>query len=243
MSDAPVTFYTKTIEAGQAGFSVLVAQLVIEAELGAAHAHRTGLYDATTEANVKALYLAHKHDETDTIWDSWAWETFAPIVMQHKPWIAMTAHQHAIDRCVGVGPKAAQVAMTIYANYRMNVHYAEVRPEPVCIVEAAAEIIETDCSGFADDCHKLAGGQDPSGTNYDGQGYTGDEWANGTAVSLGSLALGDLVFYNNGSSGYQPGHVAIYVGKGMVVSNGRYPCDYLPTALPGLSIMGARRYG
>ena len=217
-------------------------QLVIEAELGAAHANRTGRYDPATVANVQALYTKHKHVSPPTFWGSWAWETFNATISAHKAWVDMTAHQHAIDRCVGVGPKAAQVALTIYANYRMNVHYAEVRPEPVCIVEAAAEIIETDCSGFADGCHELAGGQDPSGTNYDGQGYTGDEWANGTAVSIDSLLPGDLVFYNNGSSGFQPGHVAVYVGKGMVVSNGQDPMQYLPTALPGLTIMGARRY-
>jgi cell wall-associated NlpC family hydrolase len=48
-------------------------------------------------------------------------------------------------------------------------------------------------------------------------GYTGTQTRNGRRISKPSL-VGDLVFY--GGSYSVPGHVAIYIGNGLVVSHG-----------------------
>ncbi|MGI8751081.1 MAG: LysM peptidoglycan-binding domain-containing protein [Acidimicrobiales bacterium] len=50
--------------------------------------------------------------------------------------------------------------------------------------------------------------------------YTVSQYSSTTPVSGSQLSSGDLVFYNTGS-GAQPGHVAIYVGAGKVVSANR----------------------
>lgn len=50
--------------------------------------------------------------------------------------------------------------------------------------------------------------------------YTVTQYNATSPVSGSRLSSGDLVFYNTGS-GAQPGHVAIYVGAGKVVSANR----------------------
>lgn len=85
-----------------------------------------------------------------------------------------------------------------------------------------------DCSSFATWCYWAAGGPDPNGLNYNGQGYTGTQIAHG--VECPSPRPGDLVFY--GPSHSLINHVAVYVGNGNVVSHGQesgpslYPMDY-----------------
>ena len=244
---APVTFYRKIIETGEAGFSVLVMQLALQHFLGAeAHNQLTAVYDQETVDDVETFYVSRKHNTGAGKWDDWSWDTVASVVEQHPTWVTMTGAQKTIDGAASVGQKIALVAYEVYQRYRMNVHYAEVRPIPVCIAQAACKIITTDCSGFATDCYKIGGGPDPNGLNWDGQGYTGDEWDHGVEVALADLDPGDLVFYTDGSA--PTTHVAVYyglvAGEQYVVSNGEYPMQFLPVALAGsgLSIVGARRY-
>ena len=92
-----------------------------------------------------------------------------------------------------------------------------------------------DCSSFATWCYWAAGGPDPNGLNYNGQGYTGTQIAHG--VECPNPRPGDLVFY--GPSHSSINHVAVYVGNGNVVSHGQetgpslYRMDYSRGSLGG----------
>ena len=74
-----------------------------------------------------------------------------------------------------------------------------------------------DCSGFATWVYYAAGMADPNGAGYNGTGYTGTLWSHGSGGGKGPKP-GDLVFFGNPKS--SSGHVAIYIGGGMVVSQG-----------------------
>jgi hypothetical protein len=81
-----------------------------------------------------------------------------------------------------------------------------------------------DCSSFVTWClWDALGGKGPdivNGADWK-QGYTGTQVNHGKRVSLDQIRRGDLVFY--GGSGGIPGHVAMYVGDGKVVSHGSDP--------------------
>jgi NlpC/P60 family len=99
---------------------------------------------------------------------------------------------------------------------------------------------DTDCSAFATWCYKSAGARDPNGLNYSWIGWTGSMVKHGQKVSLDSLNVGDLVFY--GGSGGSPGHVAVYVGNGRVVSHGSEPGPLLLSTRYRSDILFAKRY-
>lgn len=63
-----------------------------------------------------------------------------------------------------------------------------------------------------------------NGLGWDG-GHTGSQVQNGRKVSLDNLRIGDLVFY--GDEGWRPGHVAIYIGQGLVGSFGSEPGPFI----------------
>jgi peptidoglycan endopeptidase LytE len=74
-----------------------------------------------------------------------------------------------------------------------------------------------DCSEFVSWCYWNAGvKQDPSGNDWN-DAYTRDMWENGEEVSLFDAKPGDLVFYDSSDT---PSHVAMYIGKGEVLSKG-----------------------
>lgn len=94
-----------------------------------------------------------------------------------------------------------------------------------------------DCSAFATWCYYTAGAPDPNGRKYDGFGYTGTLFPNGTHVV--TPQPGDLVFYGGGAV---PEHVTIAVGNGLVVSHGSEPGPLLlPQRYRGDEI-GVRSY-
>jgi cell wall-associated NlpC family hydrolase len=66
-----------------------------------------------------------------------------------------------------------------------------------------------DCSAFVEAVYKNSGLPSPGTTTY-------QQIARGRSVSMNDLQPGDLVFFNYGSETW-PGHVAMYVGGGMVV--------------------------
>ncbi len=85
-----------------------------------------------------------------------------------------------------------------------------------------------DCSSFATWCYWAAGAPDPNGLGYNGSGFTGTQVEHGRVTA--NPRPGDLVFY--GGTSAVPGHVAVYVGNGRVISHGQesgpmlYPIDY-----------------
>jgi hypothetical protein len=76
---------------------------------------------------------------------------------------------------------------------------------------------QTDCSGMYTWCFWVRGYRDPNGLDYRWVGYTGTLIGQGHRVTAPDI--GDAVFYGRNSAG-DPTHVAMYVGKGMVLSHG-----------------------
>lgn len=76
-----------------------------------------------------------------------------------------------------------------------------------------------DCSGFCIACYKAAQLPDPSGNNYNGNGFTGDMITNCTKVSQGDAQPGDFCFFGPSTSATV--HVNMYVGNGQSISMGR----------------------
>jgi cell wall-associated NlpC family hydrolase len=89
---------------------------------------------------------------------------------------------------------------------RTGGYYAQVRPYQMDV--PARTPLTNDCSGSIHHLYRLAGGPDPSGRGFDGQGYTGTMQDRGSRHELGSpLKAGDCVFY-----GDQGGGIAAHVG-------------------------------
>ena len=106
-------------------------------------------------------------------------------------------------------------------NHRSGIHYRQTRP----IRRYGHALPQTlDCSGFATECYRKAGVEDPNRLGYNGQGFTGTLAAHGRSVSLAGAKPGDLVFYGGG---YPYHHVAVYVGYGRVISHGSEGGPYL----------------
>ena len=92
-----------------------------------------------------------------------------------------------------------------------------------------------DCSAFYTVCSYAGGAPDPNARGYDHQGYTGTLMSTGHRVnSVNELKPGDAIFYGYTTSSSPafpygaPTHVAMYVGKGDVLSMGHYPMTYVP---------------
>lgn len=79
----------------------------------------------------------------------------------------------------------------------------------------------TDCSGFVTWCYKSAGAPDPNAQGYNGYGYTGTLWTNGTRTSKEFLKPGDLIFYGRPMAFGGGAHVTLYVGGGKCASHGQ----------------------
>lgn len=108
-----------------------------------------------------------------------------------------------------------------YAN-RSRIHYVQVRPMVWhhFHVRHADQLYAEDCSSFATWCFFAAGAQDPNGFSYNGAGNTSSLRAHGKRTNF--PRPGDLAHYAD------PDHVAIYIGNGMVISNGHYPMGLYP---------------
>ncbi|MBO0693317.1 MAG: LysM peptidoglycan-binding domain-containing protein [Acidimicrobiaceae bacterium] len=68
-----------------------------------------------------------------------------------------------------------------------------------------------DCSGLVQFAWASAGVSIPH--------YSVSQWDSTTRISEDQLQPGDIVFYNNGQGGPQPGHEALYIGNGQVVAS------------------------
>lgn len=241
-----IPFYRPVLRAGNGGYGVHALQLEMHSQLGT-HATNTksGAYDNPTKVDVQAFYVSHNHVESADLWDFWGWDTVAPQVI-HQPAVLTLlaeayAYAHPPAPVTNLRARVVQAALFGY-DHRLNIHYAQVRPYPSSLALAVHQIIYTDCSGFDIDCYRMAGAPDPNGTNYNGSGFTGTLFNRGHAVTLAQLQPGDLTFYGDQGGGV-PSHTAVYIGGGMVVSNGRYPMDKTGTLLGGaLSWRGGRSY-
>jgi hypothetical protein len=101
----------------------------------------------------------------------------------------------------------------------------------------------SDCSSFATLVYKDAGAPDPNyldqpGRSYDGYGYTGTLWPNGTPCDP---KPGALAFYG-GSSGNDTTHVAVCDTATSVVSFGSTPITRYTTVAYRGDYRGCRSY-
>jgi hypothetical protein len=127
-------------------------------------------------------------------------------------------------------------AARYFASIEPRVHYTESAAR-MTIVRAHLHPpiygdIWEDCSSFATGCYYIAGAPNPNGYpdyNPADTMYTGTLGEHGRVVSLSEAQPGDLVLYG---WGHPWKHVAIYIGKGLVISHGReagpvdVPIDY-----------------
>jgi cell wall-associated NlpC family hydrolase len=103
-----------------------------------------------------------------------------------------------------------------------------------------SEKVEIDCSAFVTLVYKLAGAPDPNGSGYDGSGFTGTLWANGTRTN--QPRPGDLAFYGDPNS--TASHVNLYIGNGMSINMGPSAgLSQLATKSVRSDFLGYRTYG
>jgi peptidoglycan hydrolase-like protein with peptidoglycan-binding domain len=113
-------------------------------------------------------------------------------------------------------------------NNRGQMHYSQERPMDL-MNDLYHLPVWNDCSEFATKAYKFAGAKDPNGNGYNGYGFTGTLAQHGRVVDLVHAQIGDLVLYGHAPSF---SHVAIYIGKGRVISHGSeggpflLPIDY-----------------
>lgn len=130
--------------------------------------------------------------------------------------------------------KIIAAALALYA-IRDRVHYTQSSRRMQIVKQklrppfATPRDIYEDCSSSVTGLYFVAGAADPNGRGYDGLGYTGTLSGHGRVVRLEEARPGDLVFYG---PGWPWGHVALYLGKGRVLSHGSergpflLPIDY-----------------
>lgn len=100
-----------------------------------------------------------------------------------------------------------------------QIHYQQLRPMDG-IGQPKKLPLQTDCSGFVTLCYKWAGGPDPNGAKFCGQGYTGTMLQACKHIARTAAQPGDLVIW-----GPPPGnHVAMVIEAGadpLLVSHGQ----------------------
>lgn len=132
------------------------------------------------------------------------------------------------------------VAQTAYWYYgrRYEIRYSQSRPiTPIYYgIRPPATPDYLDCSGLAATCYWVNGVSSYlGGENSQGWGNTWSLAKRGKSISIVDLRPGDFVFYYPSCS-----HMAVYVGDGRVVSNGRYPMGLYPVTYA--PIWGCRSY-
>ena len=94
----------------------------------------------------------------------------------------------------------AAVRARVVANARWGIaheseiHYDEVRPIGG-LTEPRLLPLDTDCSGFVTLCYSWAGGPDPNGNGFSGDGYTGTMLATCRPIARDEAQPGDLVVW------------------------------------------------
>lgn len=100
--------------------------------------------------------------------------------------------------------------------------YVQARPYQADV--PARTPLRNDCSGSIHHLFKLAGGPDPSGRGFDGQGYTGTMQDRGRRLELEAapLAAGDCVFYGDQGGGIAA-HVVMMLDASRLFTFGSTP--------------------
>ena len=234
---------TQTIEfpelkAGHRGPDVKALQLALKHALGN-HSKNVanGVYGTGTIADVARFKRAHKLTPVDgktagkRLWAELSKKNLTPAVRALLVTAAARMHNPMDDVVAEAYYGVAQQGRLVYT---------QRRPMPSSLHSSDADD-GVDCSTFVTLCYKAGGLPDPNGQNYNGWGYTGTLWSHGSPVGMHELVPGDLVFYGSMRNG-EPGHVAIYVGGGYVISFGSEPGPRKVSVYYRTDIRGARRY-
>lgn len=91
-----------------------------------------------------------------------------------------------------------------------TIHYAQVRPIPFYAENLFN--FTTDCSGYVIMAYHVAGASDPSGNNFNGQGYTGN--LGGHPVARSPYQIGDIALYGDWQSPGGGAHATICYSAG-----------------------------
>lgn len=161
--------------------------------------------------------------------DEWAFDAYA---------------EHLADQFChnyGTTSKREQIvsAAWFWYEHRYDIRYSQARPFQKR--KPPAVPTEWDCSAFVTNCYYAAEVPDPTGRGYNGLGYTGDFWERGHKIPFSAIQIGDPILYGfttNPRPGFpygSPTHIALYVGKGMVLSMGSYPMKYLDYNYRGIN--------
>lgn len=108
------------------------------------------------------------------------------------------ANRRKVRQNSAVGDQHIREQIVAFATWGCDnepqIHYLQSRP-----IEGLNQPkklpLNTDCSGFATDCYKWAGGPDPNGRKFSGAGWTGDMVATGRHIAKGAVKPGDLIVY------------------------------------------------
>lgn len=150
------------------------------------------------------------------------WAFDAPAIKLASDYCKSYEKAHVRDEIVEAG-------FYWYA-HRYQIRYSQNRPAIMC--KPPTIPAQWDCSMFFTNCHYAGGAPDPNRLGYKGIGYTGTLLAGGARCKQSDLEPGDAIMYGAtivarpGFPVGSPTHVALYVGKGMVLSLGSYPMGY-----------------
>jgi peptidoglycan hydrolase-like protein with peptidoglycan-binding domain len=174
----------------------------------------SGAYGAGSHAA-----LTHSHSKAEPT--EWAFDDYSIFLMREESSLLATTPEERIRKAM------LSAGYYCYA-HRNQIPYRQSRPFPLKR-PPYVPVGGIDCSGGYTLWSFCGGAPDPNGRGYDGQGYTGTLMSRGRSCSYSELKPGDAVFYgftSRPSSAFpygSPTHVAMYVGGGMVLSNGHSP--------------------
>jgi peptidoglycan hydrolase-like protein with peptidoglycan-binding domain len=211
----------RQIELGSRGRDVLALKRVLR-RLG--YLEAKGELGRTFGKDTEAAVRAYQRDKNLEVDGQVGPLTFASLLPNYTAAERALVKRVDATRIRGTRHKVVATAFCGYDN-RDSIHYTQDgrRMEGVRTHLKPPKFPSyEDCSSFATWCYWAAGAPDPNGLGYNGQGYTGTQVQHGKTTN--DLRPGDLVFYGAGSV---PGHVAVYVGNGKVVSHGSENGPYL----------------
>ena len=200
---------------GDTGDRVRAAQQMLWRALGNESRNlRNGVYGENTEADVRHfrgiadLPNSMGREIGSNLWAMmWAFgDEFAQDLAQDAPM---------------PGSAIRSTLITLAEQYvQMGGQYVQTRPYQYG--RPLASPLRNDCSGSIHHLYYAAYGPDPSGRDFDGQGYTGTMQENGSKHSFDEMLAGDCVFYGYQGDGVAK-HVAMSLDGGRIFTFGHTP--------------------
>lgn len=205
-------------------FTALFGDAAVKALKSFQHHH--GILASGAYGVQSHIALVHSSADASGHLGEWAFDDYSIFLMREEAALLAGTPEERIR-------KSMLACGYFLYTHRDQIPYVQSRPFPL----KRPPFVPTagiDCSAFYTLCSFAGGAPDPNGRGYDGQGYTGTLMSRGRRCSQAELKPGDAVFYGfttNPSPAFpygSPTHVAMYVGGGMVLSNGSHPMGHYP---------------